>query len=118
MEMTRWARVVVVLTTIVCAWLTAARLSLSGDLTPLFPDKGEAAALGRFTRAFGGSDLAMILVRGGDADEVAAAAREISAKLATKPSVLRVTNRIEPPRPPSSPTRTTRWPMRAGATRA
>jgi predicted RND superfamily exporter protein len=115
MGMTRWARVVLVLTTIACAWLTTARLSLSGDLTPLFPDKGEAAALGRFTRAFGGGDLAMVLVRGDDPDDVAAASRELGAALANKPSVQRVANGIEPPRP-IDPTRA--WIFAGPAARA
>ena len=98
--MTRAARIAVVLVTVACAWLTATRLSLSGDLTSLFPDKGDAAALGRFTRAFGGGDLAMVLVRGDAADDVEAAARELSTGLAAKETVLRVTSRVSSPRPP------------------
>jgi predicted RND superfamily exporter protein len=96
--LTRGARIVVVLVTIASAWLTFARLSLSGDLTTLFPDKGDAAALGRFTRAFGGGDLAMFLLRGESPDDVAGAARELSASLGSKPTVLRVTSRLTPPR--------------------
>jgi len=111
----RVARALVVLVTIACAWVTAARLSLSGDLTPLFPDKGDAAALGRFTRAFGGGDLAMLLVRGESADDVEAAAKELSAALAAKPSVQRVANRIEPPKP-IDPTRA--WIFAGPAARA
>ena len=58
------ARIAVILITIASFWLTATRLSLSGDLTALFPDRGDAAALTTFTHAFGGGDVATILVRG------------------------------------------------------
>jgi uncharacterized protein len=44
----------------------AARLELSKDLTALFPHTREADALARVTRAFGGGDLALVLVRGDD----------------------------------------------------
>jgi predicted RND superfamily exporter protein len=91
----RWAtRVAVVVVTIAAAWLSATRLTLSGDLTSLFPDRGEAAALGRFTRAFGGGDVATVLVRGDSPDEVRAAADEIAASLREKPSVEHVVTRV------------------------
>ncbi len=88
------ARVAVILVTIASVWLSAKRLSLSGDLTALFPDRGDAAALTRFTHAFGGADVATVLVRGESPDEVQAAAEEIGAALATKPSVARVVARL------------------------
>ena len=75
-------------------WLTATRLSLSGDLTSLFPDRGDAAALTRFTHAFGGGDVATILVRGESPEEVQAAAEEVGTVLGTKPSVSRVATRV------------------------
>ena len=91
----RWAaRVAVVVVTIVATWLSVTRLTLSGDLTSLFPDRGEAAALGRFTRAFGGGDVATVLVRGDSPDEVRAATAEIEATLREKPSVQRVVTRM------------------------
>ena len=88
------ARVAVVVITIVATWLSASRLTLSGDLTSLFPDRGEAAALGRFTHAFGGGDVATVLVRGDSPEAVQAAAEEIGELLATKPSVSRVVTRV------------------------
>jgi predicted RND superfamily exporter protein len=87
-------RLVVLVTTALAVWLSAARLTLSGDLSALFPDKGEAAALGRFTRAFGGGDVATILVRGEAPDAVQAAAEQIAKSLAEKPSVARVVTRV------------------------
>jgi len=80
----RW--ILVVLVTVVAALLTT-RLHISGDLSALFPSQGEAAALGRFQRAFGGGDVAIALVRGDDAAEVTLAARELATSLRTKGSV-------------------------------
>jgi predicted exporter len=88
------ARIVVILVTIASFWLSATRLSLSGDLTSLFPDRGDAAALTRFTHAFGGGDVATLLVRGESPEEVQAAAEELSTAFATKPSVTRVATRV------------------------
>ncbi|HEY2512619.1 MAG TPA: hypothetical protein VGI39_17250, partial [Polyangiaceae bacterium] len=84
----------VIAVTVLAGWLSATRLSLSGDLTSLFPDKGQAAALGRFTHAFGGGDVATVLVRGDDPDAVKDAAEEIAEGLRGKPSVERVATRI------------------------
>ena len=80
----RW--ILVVLVTVVAALLTT-RLHISGDLSALFPSKGEAAALGRFQRAFGGGDVAIALVRGDDAADVTAAAEELTVSLRAKSSV-------------------------------
>jgi predicted RND superfamily exporter protein len=87
-------RIAVTLITIASFWLTATRLSLSGDLTSLFPDRGDAAALTRFTHAFGGGDVATILVRGDSPDEVQLAAEKIGTLLSTMPSVARVATRV------------------------
>jgi predicted RND superfamily exporter protein len=89
------ARVAVVLVTVASLWLSATRLSLHGDLTALFPDRGAAVALTRFTHAFGGGDVATVLVRGDSPEEVQAAADEISTALAAKPSVTRVAARVQ-----------------------
>jgi len=44
---TTWARVGVVVVTVASAWLTGWGLRLSGDLSTLFPQSGDAAALTR-----------------------------------------------------------------------
>ncbi|HEX3343447.1 MAG TPA: hypothetical protein VHS09_02690, partial [Polyangiaceae bacterium] len=63
--MTRWlARVLLVAATLGCAWLTFSKLTLSTDLSTLFPDRGDAGALRRWSHAFGGRDTVMVLVRG------------------------------------------------------
>ncbi len=105
------ARVVaalVVLATLASLWLAAVRLRVSPDLTPLFPDRGEAAALARFARAFGANDLAIVLVRGDSADEVEIAARELADALRAKSSVTRVVDRA-PPMPEIDPTLAWSW---------
>jgi hypothetical protein len=39
-----WLSISLVLVTVLTAWLTASRLHLSGDISALFPQSGEAAA--------------------------------------------------------------------------
>jgi hypothetical protein len=89
--------------TIVSIVLSASLLHISGDLSTLFPAKGEAAALGRYTRAFGGGDVALVLVRGDDPDEVAAATHDLAATLAKASSVTSVIDHAPIPKP--DPTR-------------
>ena len=59
-----WLRLAVVVLTVACAWLTYAKLRITSDLSTLFPATGDAAALSRWTHAFGARDPAVILVRG------------------------------------------------------
>jgi predicted exporter len=95
-----WTRVAIALATAACAWLTVARLHVSSDLSTLFPESGDAAALGRWTRAFGGRDPAMILVRGERPEDVAAAADGIASSLRSAQSIVRVMDRA-----PAAPAR-------------
>ena len=71
---------VAILTVLSCYFVT--RLSLSKDLTTLFPHTREADKLAEVTRAFGGGDLALVLVRGEDPAAVEEATRAASAELA------------------------------------
>src|SRR6202044_120460 len=92
--MSRWlARVALVAATLACAWLTASRLTLSSDLSTLFPESGDAGALVRFMHAFGGRDPAIILVRGENTVDVAAVADSIAGSLRSAPSIARVLDR-------------------------
>ncbi len=100
----RIARVAVVMLTVVSVWLTAAKLRVAGDVSTLFPDSGDAAALARFTRAFGGRDPAVVLVRGQSARDVASVAESIAESLRHAPSIVRVVDRAAPPSPPHDPT--------------
>jgi predicted RND superfamily exporter protein len=92
-----WERTIVVLATIVCAWLTAGRLHVSGDLATLFPESGAAGALARWTRASGGREPAVVLIRGRDADDVASAADALAEALRGAPSIERVIERAPVP---------------------
>lgn len=82
-------RVAAVVLTILSIFF-AERLELSKDLTALFPHTPEADALARVTRAFGGGDLALVLVRGDDPRAVDRAAEEVATRLRACPSVAAV----------------------------
>jgi hypothetical protein len=103
--MTRWvARALLLVVTLACGWLTASRLTLSSDLSTLFPESGDAGALGRWTHAFGGRDPVLVLVRGEKPEDVAAVAEAIAASLREAPSITRVLDRAPSPKPPDDPT--------------
>jgi predicted RND superfamily exporter protein len=99
-----WVSVALVAATVACAWLTAARLRLSSDLSTLLPDSGEAAALVRWTRAFGGRDPAILLLVGDRPDDVAKEAEDIAEALRHAPSIARVVVRAPAPAALGDPT--------------
>lgn len=75
--------------TALSAYVVAFRLRLDPNVASLLPERGESAALRRYLRAFGGSDLAMVLVRASDqpadaddADKLAAEVKEVADGLA------------------------------------
>jgi uncharacterized protein len=72
------------------ALVVSSRLRLSGDLTDLFPKGPEAEALATFTRAFGGGDVGLVLVRGDDPEAVTRAAKDASKRLEGKSTISRV----------------------------
>jgi predicted RND superfamily exporter protein len=83
-------RLLLVALTALSFWLTATRLHISTDLSLLFPGQRESAALGRFSRVFGGGDGSVILVRAKTAEDARGAARMMTAAMKTKASVERV----------------------------
>lgn len=83
------ARIIAVVLTVVSLW-AATRLGLSKDLTTLFPHTPEAEALARVTRDFGGGDVALVLLRGEDPADVAAAATASAEALRALASVASV----------------------------
>lgn len=97
-------RIALVLVTVACAWLTASRLRVSTDISALLPESGDAWALARWTRASGGREPAVVLVRGPDANEVAAVADALANALRRAPSIARVLDRAPAPRVPENPT--------------
>jgi predicted RND superfamily exporter protein len=112
-----WAAVALALAcTLVAGWLTATRLRVSTNLAELFPESGEAAALARWTRAFGGHDPLLLLVRSDRREAVDAAAARLAAALARAPAIERVVDRA--PAPDASPDPTLAWMFAAEAARA
>jgi uncharacterized protein len=93
-----------VLLTVACAWLTASRLRVSSDISALLPESGDAWALARWTRASGGSEPAIVLVRGRDATDVAAVATALADALRRAPSIARVLDHAPNPEVPEDPT--------------
>src|SRR5689334_2156341 len=71
------------------------RLRLEPNVASLLPDRGDAAALRRYVRGFGGGDLAVVMVEGPDADENAAVAATLAGELAKRPSVARAADKVD-----------------------
>lgn len=97
----RPARLVALVATLlltVASLFAATRLRLSRDLTQLFPHTPEAEALARVTRVFGGGDVALVLLRGDDGDEVERAAEDAARELRTAQAVEDVMTAPPPPR--------------------
>lgn len=97
-------RIAIIVVTALCAWLTFAKLRVTSDLSTLFPRTGDAAALSRWTHAFGARDPAVVLVRGEKPEDVAAVAEGIARSLATAPSIAHVVDRAPTVTPPEDPT--------------
>jgi predicted RND superfamily exporter protein len=92
--LSRAGALLVVLVSLVAAWLVAAQLRLEPNIAALLPDAGEAAALRRYVGAFGGTDLGLVLVRGDSPDSVEHAARAVAEGLRAQPSVLAAADRV------------------------
>lgn len=71
------------------------RLRIDPNVSALLPDQGEAAALRRYVRGFGGGDLAVVLIQGPDKDTNAAVANEIADELGRRPSIARASSRVD-----------------------
>ncbi len=102
-----WAPLAILIATVACTWLTVERLHLSSDLSTLFPESGDAGALVRWTRAFGGRDPAILLIRGDQPDDVARVAEDVAEALRHAPSIERVI--VRAPAPAGLPDPTLAW---------
>jgi uncharacterized protein len=87
--------ITLVVVTLLSVLLGAYRLRLDPDVDALLPSRGEAAALRRYLRAFGGGGLGVVLVEGTDPAGVARASDELAARLEGLPSVASATARVE-----------------------
>ena len=91
------ASVLLLLATVGAALAVTLGLHLEPNVASLLPDRGEAAALRRYVRAFGGGDLAVVMVQGPDPEENALVAHAVTEGLATKPAVKRVVRKAVAP---------------------
>ena len=76
-------RLVVVAVVVAAAALSLSRVRLSPDIGDLLPDRGDAAALSEWLRAFGGGDPGLVLV---EADDPRVAEEAASALVIEAPS--------------------------------
>ncbi|MCW5810578.1 MAG: MMPL family transporter [Labilithrix sp.] len=83
------------------------RLGLSKDLTTLFPHTPEADMLARVTRAFGGGDLGLVLVRGDEPDAALAATEALAKELGGCASIAAVHTSV--PAAPAATDPTEAW---------
>jgi predicted exporter len=104
MSSARALHIALVVATIASVWLTADKLRMSGDLSTLLPQSGNAATLARWTRAFGVRDPAIVLVRGERPDDVRAAADSITQSLRQAQSIALVIDRAPVSSVPPDPT--------------
>ena len=93
------AAVMLVLATLGAALAVVLGLHLEPNVASLLPDRGEAAALRRYVRAFGGGDLAVVMVEGPDPDENALVAQAVTEGLSGRPSVKRAADHADLSRP-------------------
>jgi uncharacterized protein len=86
----RWlVTAVLAVVTILATVAVSSRLKLDPNVASLLPERGESAALRQYLRAFGGSDLGMILVSApGASDAEVAEVREVADTLARELSEL------------------------------
>ncbi|MBK8255410.1 MAG: MMPL family transporter [Polyangiaceae bacterium] len=71
------------------------RLRLDPNVAALLPDSGNAAAMKRYVRGFGGGDLGVVMVKGPDATDNAAVAAEVAEQLRKRASVEQAADRVD-----------------------
>lgn len=84
-----------VVATAASCWIVGWHLQLDPNVASLLPERGEAVALRRWVRAFGGGDLGAVMVRSDDPEANQRICAEIAAALATKPSVAIAVDRLD-----------------------
>jgi len=97
--MTRRARILVILVLVVSTagslFVVTGRLRLDPNVASLLPESGDAMALRRYIRAFGGGDLGAVMVRSENADLNRRLCAEIAATLRVRPSVAQAVDRLD-----------------------
>jgi uncharacterized protein len=85
----------VVAVTAIAGVLIATRVRLNPDVVALLPSRGDAAALGRYIRGFGGGGVSVLLVEGPDPDENAEVALKVAHTLRSDPSIAFASAQLE-----------------------
>lgn len=93
----RLAVVALVVVTVVAGLVAAFGVRLDPDVISLVPSRGQAAALGRYLRGFGGGGFGIVLVESADADANAEVAARIAEELTGKATVDAAVARIATP---------------------
>lgn len=109
------------LVSVVATYGVGSRLRLDPNVAGLLPKRGEASALRQYLRAFGGTDLALVLVEGEDPNLVSRAAERVAKGLAALPTVERAAASVALQSEKVDPTATWRYadqPMRERLERA
>ncbi len=91
----RFVTLALVVLTVLTFVAVTLRLRIDPNVSSLLPDRGEAAALRRYVRGFGGGDLAVVLVQGPDRETNATVANEIAVELGARSSVSRASSRVD-----------------------
>lgn len=76
-------------------FVVTGRLRLDPNVGSLLPDSGDAVALRRYVRAFGGGDLGAVMVRSGDAELNRELCATIATALRARPSIALAVDRLD-----------------------
>jgi predicted RND superfamily exporter protein len=71
------------------------RLRLDPNVSALLPDSGNAAAMKRYVRGFGGGDLGVVMVQADRPEEAAKLAAQVAEELRARPSVEQAADRVD-----------------------
>ena len=75
------------------------RLRLDPNVSALLPDSGNAAAMKRYVRGFGGGDLGVVMVKGEDPEENAKVAGIVAEEMRKKASGAQAAERVDTSHP-------------------
>src|SRR5689334_8587159 len=87
--------VALVLATAASLWVMSGRLRLDPNVGSLLPDSGDAVALRRYVRAFGGGDLGAVMVRSPDPRLNESLCADIATALRGRPTIEVAVDRLE-----------------------
>ncbi len=71
------------------------RLRLDPNVSALLPDSGNAAAMKRYVRGFGGGDLGVVMVQADRPEAAAKLAAQVAEELRARPSVEQAADRVD-----------------------